>query len=79
MRNKTYIQHWEYRKPTESIYETGWACQVYEALDFDIQYWMKNNMKGKYYCTRRFNSGNPVCYVIIKDDIDATFFKLTFL
>jgi len=57
----------------------GWHCWVYPTDDQDFEEWMKQNMKGEYDCTFRFNSGNPMYTVMIKDDQDATLFKLTWM
>lgn len=54
----------------------GWHCRVFGA-DKDFEKWMYKNMKGKYDCTFRFNSGNPMHSIWIKEDQDATLFKLT--
>jgi len=57
----------------------GWHCWVYPSSDTDFEGWMKQNMKGRYDCTFRFNSGNPMYTVLISDDEDATLFKLTWM
>lgn len=57
----------------------GWHCWVYPSNDVDFEGWMKQNMKGDYDCTFRFNSGNPMFTVLITDDEDATLFKLTWM
>ncbi|HEY6435441.1 MAG TPA: hypothetical protein VIY47_02545 [Ignavibacteriaceae bacterium] len=56
----------------------GWHCRVFGA-DKDFEKWMKRNMKGKHDCTFRFNSGNPMHSIWIKEDQDATLFKLTWV
>jgi hypothetical protein len=57
----------------------GWHCWVY-CDDWDVfEEWMQNNMKYEYDCTRRFNSGDPMMTVFIREDEDATLFKLTWL
>ncbi len=63
----------------------GWHCWVYpgeevrkNALagrDYFIE-WMKENMKGHYEADWRFNSGDPMYTVFIKEEEDATLFKL---
>ena len=53
----------------------GWHCWVYSDDD-EFEKWMKANMKGEYDCTWRFNSGDPMMTVLIRDDEDATLFKL---
>jgi len=55
----------------------GWHCWVYPEDDREFERWMKKNMTGKYDCTHRFNSGDPMYTVIIRNDEDATLFKLT--
>jgi hypothetical protein len=57
----------------------GWHCWVYPADDDLFVQWMENNMKGEYECDHRFNSGDPMYTVKIKDDEDATLFKLTWM
>lgn len=55
----------------------GWHCWVYSDDDNAFADWMKANMTGEYDCTWRFNSGNPMMTVTIRNDEDATMFKLT--
>ena len=57
----------------------GWHCWVYVADGVNLEEWMNQNMKGEYDCTFRFNNGNPMYTVLIKEDEDATLFKLTWL
>ncbi len=57
----------------------GWHCWVYAADDLEFHTWMEENMKYEYDCTFRFNSGDPMHTVFIKDDEDATMFKLKWL
>lgn len=57
----------------------GWHCWVYPSTDSDIDAWLKENMIGKYDCTFRFNSGDPMYTIHIKEDQDATLFKLTWM
>ena len=57
----------------------GWHCWVYPANDTEFAKWMKKNMKGKYECDFRFNSGDPMFTVLIKEAQDATLFKLTWM
>jgi hypothetical protein len=57
----------------------GWHCWVYPTDDQDFEGWMEQNMKGEVDVTHRFNSGNPMYTVMIKDDQDATLFKLTWM
>jgi hypothetical protein len=57
----------------------GWFCWAYASDEREFERWMKKNMKGKYDCTFRFNSGDPMHTVWIKEDEDATLFKLTWM
>jgi len=92
---RPFVNHWRYddgwqdipvilRKENGKVREfreelRGWHCWVYPSNDSDFEGWMKQNMKGKYDCTFRFNSGNPMFTVLITDDEDATLFKLTWI
>jgi hypothetical protein len=83
-RDKTSVHHWAYndgQQWTTNYVEfrpeiVGWHCWVYPSDRTDFETWMKENMKGVYDCTYRFNSGDPMYTVFIRDDEDATFFKL---
>jgi len=57
----------------------GWHCWVNPEDDEKFEKWMRQNMTGKYDCTFRFNSGNPMFTVLITKDEDATLFKLTWM
>ena len=57
----------------------GWHCHVHTSNEDEFEIWMAENMNGVYDCTFRFNSGHPMYTVFIKDDQDATLFKLTWL
>lgn len=57
----------------------GWHCWAYPSDNKEFEKWMKTNMKGRYDCTFRFNSGDPMYTVWIKSPEDATLFKLTWL
>lgn len=57
----------------------GWHCWVYAGDDAEFNDWMEKNMKGSFDCTFRFNSGDPMHTVTIKDNEDATLFKLTWM
>jgi hypothetical protein len=68
--------------------QVGWFCCVYpgDELRTDavsnrdaFSEWMKNNMNGPYEADYRFNSGNPMYTVFIKNDEDATIFKLRWM
>jgi hypothetical protein len=55
---------------------TGWHCWCYPDDDDNIEEWMKENMTGYYECDWRFNSGDAMYTVLIKENEDATLFKL---
>jgi len=57
----------------------GWFCWVYAANDAEFVDWMRENMRGKYECDYRFNSGDPMHTVLIREDEDATLFKLRWM
>jgi len=92
---RLFVNHWRYddgwqdipvilRNENGNVREfreeiKGWHCWVYPSNDIDFENWMKENMKGEYDCTFRFNSGNPMFTVLITDDEDATLFKLTWM
>jgi hypothetical protein len=67
-------------KEVEFIEEiVGWHCWAYPDDNGDFAKWMEQNMKGNYDCDFRFNSGDPMFTITIKDPEDATLFKLTWL
>lgn len=86
--NNTVVNYWKYcdgwrylpeiiRK--EWVYEydpthCGWFCWVYPAKDFDLEAWMVENMKDVYDCTFRFNGGNCMFTVWIRNKNDAALF-----
>jgi hypothetical protein len=57
----------------------GWHCWAYVDEWDDFEEWLRTNMKGEYDCTRRFNSGDPMMTLHIKEGEDATLFKLTWM
>jgi hypothetical protein len=57
----------------------GWYCWVYSDDERLFEKWMQENMKGYYHCSFRFKGGDVMHTVCIKDDEDATLFKLTWL
>jgi hypothetical protein len=95
MKFRTIVEHWHYndgwrdvpnvlRKNGEPSREfdrglMGWHCWVYPGDDNSFTEWMTKNMKGDHDLTFRFNSGDPMFTVHIKDPQDATLFKLTWL
>jgi hypothetical protein len=57
----------------------GWHCWGYEHDGDNIAQWMKENMKGEYECDFRFNSGDPMHTIHIREAADATLFKLRWM
>ena len=58
----------------------GYACWTYAARsEFALEKWMEDHFQGKFDCTLRFNSGDPMYTVWIEDERDATLFCLTFM
>lgn len=56
----------------------GWYCWVYPE-DYDSFYdWMSKNCPTTE-CTNRFNSGDPMVTVYIKQDREATLFQLKWI
>lgn len=92
---KTIVHHWRHEDGWKDIpyilrdsygkdkefdkFVVGWHCWVYPENDHEFEVWMKLNMKGYYDLTHRFNSGNPMYTVFIKEDADATMFKLRWM
>ena len=56
----------------------GWYCWVYPEDDVEFADWMAENCPSSD-CLHRFNSGDPVWTVIIKDEQEATLFALRWL
>jgi len=56
----------------------GWYCWVYPANDRDFEQWMFNHCPTAD-CTHRFNSGNPMYTVYIKEPNEAVMFTLKWL
>ncbi len=94
MARSTLVHNWRYdngyyeiptvlRKesgPTKEFRKeyVGWHCWVYPEDNQKFSNWMKENMQGKYDCTYRFNSGDPMWTVFIENAEDATLFKIMF-
>lgn len=57
----------------------GWHCWVYAADNDEFSKWMQDNMIGEYECDFRFNSGDPMHTVFIREDQDATLFKIKWM
>lgn len=56
----------------------GWYCWVYPEDDQAFKEWMKRTCPTTDIC-HRFNSGDPMFTVYIKDDIEATVFQLMWM
>jgi len=56
----------------------GWYCWVYPEDDVEFADWMAENCPSSD-CLHRFNSGDPMWTVYIKDDLEATIFSLRWL
>jgi hypothetical protein len=56
----------------------GWYCWVYPEDDAEFADWMAENCPSSE-CTHRFNSGDPMWAVYIKDEQEATIFSLRWL
>jgi hypothetical protein len=56
----------------------GWYCWAYTTDNYEFENWM-SKMCPTADCTRRFNSGDPMTTVYIKDDTEATLFQLKWM
>lgn len=58
----------------------GWHCWVYvdDAGHKEIKKWLRG-CKGEYELDWRFNSGDPMYTLILRDDSDAAAFKLRWI
>jgi hypothetical protein len=82
---KLSIQHWRFETGDreDSVgnlwkhdpIPRGWYCWVYSDDSHEFMEWMKQHCPTSD-CTHRFNSGNPMTTVYIKDDAEATLFNL---
>lgn len=81
---KVTVHHWEFHNGVDPINpgsqwpivpRRGWTCWVYPANDSEFEKWMAVNCPTAE-CTHRFNSGDPMYTVSIKDDREATIFQL---
>ena len=85
---KTSVHHWRFEDggtcPNPgSMWESeppprGWYCWVYADDNQEFIDWMEKNCPTAD-CTHRFNSGNPMTTVYIKEDKEATIFQLKWL
>jgi len=81
MNERVLIQHWKYLDGSGGI-KPGWRCWCYtryNSPEFDIEGWMDKHMTGEYECDLRFNSGDPMYTIRIKENRDAEFFALNFI
>jgi hypothetical protein len=85
---KTVVHHWRFEDgltipnpdsqwPIEPP-PRGWYCWVYPQDDNEFEEWM-SRMCPTADCTRRFNSGDPMTTVYIKEDSEATAFQLRWM
>lgn len=84
----TSVHHWRYEdgktcpNPDSKFLidppPRGWYCWVYSDDNRDFEQWMEKNCPTAN-ITYRFNSGDPMYTVYIKDDIEVTIFQLKWL
>jgi len=83
------IENWRYDKGYRKTYGKseegidyhfpsleGWRCHVYTPHVGYLEHWLKENMKGEYSFEKRLSFSKIVIVLFIKEDEDATFFKL---
>lgn len=88
MRDKTSVHHWRFEDGkttpnTGSKWEMdpprrGWYCWVYPDNYEDFEKWMDSNCPNSEY-TSRFNSGDPMYTVYIKQEKEAILFQLKWM
>lgn len=84
----TSIQHWRFEdgntcpnpgsKWKSEPPPRGWYCWAYPSNDQEFVEWMEK-MCPTADVTHRFNSGNPMWTVYIKEDTEATLFQLKWM
>jgi hypothetical protein len=90
---KTVVHHWRYedgwfdtvqvlRKPGDPEREfreevIGWHCWVYPTENSEFEQWMRINCPTADF-SNRFNSGNPMYTVHIKDQHEMLIFSLMY-
>lgn len=83
---KTSVQHWQYHNGKDPInpgsqwpmvHPRGWTCWVYPEDDREFESWMEIHCPTAD-CTHRFNSGDPMYTIFIRDDNECMLFKLKF-
>lgn len=82
--NDTLVLYWRFEdgeaKPNPSSQwgmnplPRGWYCWVYPESNCEFETWMEENCPTAD-CVRRFNSGDPMITVYIKDDKEAELFE----
>ena len=82
---KTIVHHWRFEdgktcpNPGHPLHidppPRGWYCWVYPEDYHSFYEWMDQNCPTAE-CTNRFNSGDPMITVFIKEDREATMFQL---
>jgi hypothetical protein len=90
MARKNLIQHWRfedgmirsvnYGRGSSIMQEPiprGYYCWMFTDDQGEFMEWMEQNCPSAE-CTPRFNSGNPMVQVYIKEDKDATLFQLKY-
>lgn len=84
---ETVVHHWRFENGVDpinpgsqwpSIPNRGWYCWVYPSDDREFESWMAKNCPATD-CTHRFNSGDPMYTVYIKEDKEATLFQLKWM
>ena len=87
MRNKTVVHHWQFHNGNDPINPgsqwpmippRGWTCWVYPNDDREFEKWMDANCPTADYA-HRFNSGDPMYTINIKEDKEATLFQLRWM
>lgn len=84
---KTIVHHWRFDDGTKPInpgnpfgelfVPRGWYCWVYPNDNHEFEIWMTTNCPTAD-ITPRFNSGDPMWTVYIKEDQEATLFTLKY-
>ncbi len=84
---KTVVHHWRFENGVDpvnpgsqwpSIVPRGWYCWVYPEDGGEFESWMAKNCPTTD-CTHRFNSGDPMYTIYIKEDKEATIFQLRWM
>jgi hypothetical protein len=85
---KTVVHHWRFENGVdpinpgnpfgETVMPRGWYCWVYPEDNHKFEDWMAKNCPTTD-CTHRFNSGDPMYTIYIKDDTEAMIFNLRWM